>query len=72
MALYDQMVGTADLQKYNSLVLQVSKQMFDETMMIPLWTEPQIAVTQKTVHDLEACTDSTPMRWKPVGGWLSK
>jgi peptide/nickel transport system substrate-binding protein len=72
MALYDQTVGTSDIQKYNGMVLQVSKQLFDETMVIPLWTEPQIAVSQKNVHDLETCTDSTPMRWKPVGGWLSK
>jgi peptide/nickel transport system substrate-binding protein len=72
MALYDQVVGTADIQKYNGMVSQVSKQLFDETMVIPLWTEPQIAVSQKIVHGLEACTDSTPMRWQPVGGWFSK
>jgi peptide/nickel transport system substrate-binding protein len=72
MAQYDQMVGTADLQKYNGMVSQLCKQLFDETMIIPLWTEPQIAVSQKNVHNLNACTDATPMRWIPGGGWLSK
>jgi peptide/nickel transport system substrate-binding protein len=72
MSLYDQTAATPDLNKYNEQILKLAGLIRNEAMITPLWSEPQFAAMQKSAHDTGACTDATPLRWKPGGAWLSK
>lgn len=71
MAAVDKASQEPDTEKRKPLLQSVTRTLNDEALIAPLWTQPSMAVTAKSVHGVDLYSidihKSTPAKW-----WLSK
>jgi peptide/nickel transport system substrate-binding protein len=58
-------------EKYKELMQSITKTLYDEALMVPLWTYPGIVATNKSVHDLDMFRLDKTL-WSATDTWLSK
>ncbi len=60
-----------DLAKQATLLQSVDKTLYDNSLVIPLWTWPLIAATDKSVHDLDLFQLDLH-HWTAAASWMGK
>ncbi|MBN2059086.1 MAG: hypothetical protein JW882_01605, partial [Deltaproteobacteria bacterium] len=68
---FDKAVGTWDPEEENRLTEKLYRMVYEESMIIPLWRETQLAAQTKNVHDSGWCAVASTA-WYPENAWLSK
>lgn len=64
-------IAEPDNDKRKEYVQKCVKILYDEAMIVPLYTYPQIVAMQKNVHDTGLC-EVGKFLWTPADTWLSK
>jgi peptide/nickel transport system substrate-binding protein len=71
-AKVDATVAQPDVQKQLTQYKELTQILFDEAMIVPLWTKPDISAVDKKVHDLKWTQGGHPRFYEPQDAWLSK
>ena len=68
----DATVAQPDDNKRLSQYRELTKIMFDQVMVIPLWTSPELSAMDKKIHDIKWTKGGHPRFYEPQDAWLSK
>ncbi|MBN1848423.1 MAG: ABC transporter substrate-binding protein [Deltaproteobacteria bacterium] len=71
--LLNQAIEERNFAKQTELCQKVIKVIYDEVIMIPLWSQPEIAAMHPSLHGIRYYYDvAHPFIWYPADAWLSK
>jgi ABC-type transport system substrate-binding protein len=71
--MLDKSIATRDPAERKMLSQKIIKMIYDEAIMVPLYSEPRIAAMSPKLHGIRFYYDTPhPFIWYPADAWLSK